>query len=137
MDYLLPTILNPRPCPGNFCISISKKSKASVQKRYNRYYEVLNLCCYILQKYITVRTFWTFWNVLHHTKPWIKWNLNKFRTTLVHDVYHQIVVLKLLANLFHNWHIFIFFQKFPLSVARGDKFQKLSQSATFKSILKT
>ena len=67
MDYLLPTILNPRPCPGNFCISISKKSKASVQKRYNRYYEVLNLCCYILQKYIKkFREYGVVWCINQH-----------------------------------------------------------------------
>ena len=42
----------------------------------------------------------------------------------VHDVYHQSVVLtELLAILFHNWHIFILFLKFPLSAVRNGKFQ--------------
>ena len=46
----------------------------------------------------------------------------KFLTTYVHDVYHQSVVLKLFAILFHNWHIFILFLKFPLSAVRNSKY---------------
>ena len=37
-------------------------------------------------------------------------------------MYHQSVVLKLLAILFHYWHIFILFGKFALSAVRNDKF---------------
>ena len=46
-----------------------------------------------------------------------------FLTTFLHDVYHQSVVLKLLAILVHNWHISILFLKFPLLAVWNDTFQ--------------
>ena len=58
-----------------------------------------------------VRTFW----ITQNLELYIIWKLMEFLTTYVLDVYQQNVVLKLLAILFHNWHIFILFLKFPLS----------------------
>ena len=51
--------------------------------------------------------------ITQNLELYIKWKLMKFLTTYVHDVYHQSVVLKVLAISFHNWYTFIFRSKFP------------------------
>ena len=58
---------------------------------------------------------------------YFKRKLMKFLTTYIHDVYHQSVVLKLLAILFHYWHIFILFLTFPLSAVRNGKFESAQE----------
>ena len=54
----------------------------------------------------------------------------KFLTTFVQDVYHESVVLKVLAILFHNGHFFIFRSKIPAVNGGIGKFQTAQEPIT-------
>ena len=62
--------------------------------------------------------------------------LMEFLTTYIHDVYHQSVVLRLLAILFLNWHNYSLFLKFRLSAVRNSKFQTAQEPIKFLDFAK-